>query len=204
MNAKTKALSEEARRGSPGEPRSHRSGNRSTLGRRSAQPSRGLSSRRAQSETLRGDTQEVPRTVTIRFVEAAEAELDAALGHYESESPGLGAEFLVEVISVVNRIAEFPDACQELESGFAGVASTGFRTASSIRSRRTTSSCSVWRIYTGSRKAGGLDLRRAVVSPRRAGAPPFPNPPRRAGLCRAQPWSRRTGGSCAPWSRGGG
>jgi plasmid stabilization system protein ParE len=46
--------------------------------------------------------------VTIRLVEAAEAELDAALGHYESESPGLGAEFLVEVISVVNRIAEFP------------------------------------------------------------------------------------------------
>jgi hypothetical protein len=90
--------------------------------------------------------------VTIRLVVAAEAELDAALGHYESESPGLGAEFLVEVISVVNRIAEFPDACQELESGFAGVASTGFRTASSIRSRRTTSSSSVWRIYTGSRK----------------------------------------------------
>ena len=47
--------------------------------------------------------------MTIRFVEAAEAELGAALGHYESESPG--------VTSVVNRLAEFPDAWQELESG---------------------------------------------------------------------------------------
>ena len=55
--------------------------------------------------------------MTIRFVEAAEAELGAALGHYERESPGLGAEFLVEVTSVVNRLAEFPDAWQELESG---------------------------------------------------------------------------------------
>jgi hypothetical protein len=50
--------------------------------------------------------------VTIRFVETAEAELDAALRYYEGE-PGLGAEFLTEVISVVNRIAEFPEAWQE-------------------------------------------------------------------------------------------
>jgi plasmid stabilization system protein ParE len=55
--------------------------------------------------------------VTIRFVETAEAELDAALRYYEGESPGLGAEFLTEVISVVNRIAEFPEAWQEVESG---------------------------------------------------------------------------------------
>jgi len=55
--------------------------------------------------------------VTVRFVGAAEAELDAALGYYDSESPELGAEFLAEVISVVNRIAEFPGAWQELETG---------------------------------------------------------------------------------------
>jgi toxin ParE2 len=55
--------------------------------------------------------------VTIKFVGAAEAELDEALAYYEHESAGLGAEFLAEVISVVNRIAEFPGAWQELETG---------------------------------------------------------------------------------------
>lgn len=55
--------------------------------------------------------------MTIRFVETAEAELDAALRYYERESPGLGADFLTELISAVNRIAEFPEAWQELEIG---------------------------------------------------------------------------------------
>jgi toxin ParE2 len=55
--------------------------------------------------------------VTIRFVETAEAELDLALRFYDRESPGLGAEFLTEIISVMNRIVEFPDAWQELEAG---------------------------------------------------------------------------------------
>ena len=48
--------------------------------------------------------------MTIRFVELAEAELDEAIRYYENESSGLGAEFLAEVISAMNRIAEFPKA----------------------------------------------------------------------------------------------
>ena len=55
--------------------------------------------------------------MTIRFVELAEAELDDAVRYYENESSGLGAEFLAEVISAVNRIAEFPKAWQQLETG---------------------------------------------------------------------------------------
>ena len=55
--------------------------------------------------------------MTVRFVDAAEAELDEAFRHYESESPGLGAHFLTELTIVVNRILEFPDAWQKLEGG---------------------------------------------------------------------------------------
>lgn len=53
----------------------------------------------------------------IRFVEAAEAELDATFRHYERESAGLGPDFLTELTIAVNRILEFPDAWQELELG---------------------------------------------------------------------------------------
>ncbi len=48
--------------------------------------------------------------MTIRFVELAEVELDEAIHYYEGESTGLGAEFLDEVISALNRIAEFPES----------------------------------------------------------------------------------------------
>lgn len=54
----------------------------------------------------------------VQFVEAAEAELDQAFHYYyEGELPGLGAEFLVEVSFVVDRVAEFPEAWQELVPG---------------------------------------------------------------------------------------
>lgn len=55
--------------------------------------------------------------MTIRFVDAAEGELDAAFRHYESQSPGLGADFLTELTVVVKRILEFPDAWRELDTG---------------------------------------------------------------------------------------
>jgi len=55
--------------------------------------------------------------VTIRFVEIAEAELDDAIQYYERDAPGLGEEFLAEVVLGGNRITEFPDAWQQLEAG---------------------------------------------------------------------------------------
>jgi plasmid stabilization system protein ParE len=37
--------------------------------------------------------------------------LDDAIVYYNYESPGLGDEFLTEILSVLNRIAQFPEAC---------------------------------------------------------------------------------------------
>ena len=55
--------------------------------------------------------------MTIRFVELAEAELDDAIHYYESEAPGLGDEFLAEVVLAGKRITAFPNAWQQLEAG---------------------------------------------------------------------------------------
>jgi hypothetical protein len=102
MNAKTKALSEEARRLSPDErielieepiPSIRKS---IDSGPKKRAMSRRLSSRRVQSEALRGHTQEVPTTVTIRFVEAAEAELGAALATTKVNLRGLALSFLLK------------------------------------------------------------------------------------------------------------
>jgi len=46
----------------------------------------------------------------IRFLEVAQAELDDAIEYYNYEAPGLGNEFLTEVLNVLDRIGKFPDA----------------------------------------------------------------------------------------------
>ncbi len=46
----------------------------------------------------------------IRILEAAEAELDDAVEYYNAESPGLGDEFLIEIIKSIERIKNYPDA----------------------------------------------------------------------------------------------
>jgi hypothetical protein len=46
----------------------------------------------------------------IRFLEIAEIELDDAVKLYDQESPGLGDEFLTEIIHALDRIARFPEA----------------------------------------------------------------------------------------------
>ncbi|MDM8538066.1 type II toxin-antitoxin system RelE/ParE family toxin [Desulfobacterales bacterium HSG17] len=46
----------------------------------------------------------------IRFIEPAQAELDAAVEYYNFESPGLGDQFLVEVLKAIDRISQFPEA----------------------------------------------------------------------------------------------
>jgi plasmid stabilization system protein ParE len=46
----------------------------------------------------------------IRFLEIAQIELDEAIDHYNRESPGLGDEFLTEVLQVLDRIGSFPEA----------------------------------------------------------------------------------------------
>ena len=50
----------------------------------------------------------------IKFLEEAKFELDEAIEYYESESPGLGNQFLQEVLNSLNRIANFPEAWHPL------------------------------------------------------------------------------------------
>ena len=50
----------------------------------------------------------------LSFLEAAEAELQAAMGYYNLQKPGLGQEFLAEIKATVGRIANFPEAWQPL------------------------------------------------------------------------------------------
>jgi toxin ParE2 len=53
--------------------------------------------------------------VTVRFLEIAEIELDQAINWYESQAPGLGNAFLIEVLSAVDRITRFPEAWHPLD-----------------------------------------------------------------------------------------
>lgn len=46
----------------------------------------------------------------IRFLGIAQLELDEAVEYYNSESPGLGEEFLLEVLKAIERITLFPNA----------------------------------------------------------------------------------------------
>jgi hypothetical protein len=46
----------------------------------------------------------------IKFLEVAQIELDEAIDYYNYEFPGLGDAFLTEVLSVLDRIGEFPEA----------------------------------------------------------------------------------------------
>lgn len=46
----------------------------------------------------------------IRFLDVARTELDDAIVYYNSESSGLGDEFLIEALKVLERISHFPNA----------------------------------------------------------------------------------------------
>src|SRR5256714_1941989 len=46
----------------------------------------------------------------IRLLDLAQQELDEAVEYYNVESPGLGDQFLLEVLSAFERIRQFPHA----------------------------------------------------------------------------------------------
>ena len=46
----------------------------------------------------------------IRLLEIAQIELDDSIEYYNSESDGLGDEFLVEALHAIGRIKNFPQA----------------------------------------------------------------------------------------------
>lgn len=46
----------------------------------------------------------------IRFLDIAQIELDETIYYYNYELTGLGKEFLTEILSALDRIAQFPKA----------------------------------------------------------------------------------------------
>ena len=48
--------------------------------------------------------------MNVRFLKAAQQELDSAVEYYNTESPGLGDEFLVEFLETLDRIKQHPEA----------------------------------------------------------------------------------------------
>lgn len=46
--------------------------------------------------------------MTVRFLAEAEAELDGAIAYYTAQSPGLGAQFAIEIRDGLYRIEQYP------------------------------------------------------------------------------------------------
>jgi len=52
--------------------------------------------------------------LNVGFLEAAEYELQCAMDYYNQQKQGLGHEFIAEIKTTVGRIADFPEAWQQL------------------------------------------------------------------------------------------
>jgi len=50
----------------------------------------------------------------IQLLEAAKVELDEAIDYYNHEAPGLGEDFLIEILNVLGRIDKYPEAWHPL------------------------------------------------------------------------------------------
>ena len=46
----------------------------------------------------------------VRLLDVAQQELDERVEYYNAQQPGLGDQFLLEVLSTFERIAQFPEA----------------------------------------------------------------------------------------------
>ena len=74
----------------------------------------------------------------VRFLEVARLELDEAITYYNTESAGLGQVLLLEVLSAIERIRQFPNAWHPLSAEglprrlvFHGLSRPGFQAFSS-------------------------------------------------------------------------
>jgi hypothetical protein len=54
--------------------------------------------------------------VKVCFLEIAQLELDEAIEYYNYQSPGLGNEFLAEVLRAIGRITQYPEAWHRLST----------------------------------------------------------------------------------------
>jgi len=70
----------------------------------------------------------------IRLLDVAQHELDEAIEYYNAESPGLGDQFLLEVLSAFDRIRRFPNAGIRTQKIAVAARREAFRTPSSIKS----------------------------------------------------------------------
>ncbi|NIP38054.1 MAG: type II toxin-antitoxin system RelE/ParE family toxin [Candidatus Dadabacteria bacterium] len=52
--------------------------------------------------------------MNVKFLIEAQSELDETIKYYNQELPGLGENFLTEVLSTIDRIVEFPNAWHQL------------------------------------------------------------------------------------------
>ena len=50
----------------------------------------------------------------ITFLEEAKYELEEAIEYYDLQSPGLGQQFLQEMLNTLDRVASFPQAWHTL------------------------------------------------------------------------------------------
>jgi len=46
----------------------------------------------------------------VKFLQAAQHELDDAIDYYNAQASNLGQRFLVEVLACLNRVCQYPDA----------------------------------------------------------------------------------------------
>ncbi len=53
----------------------------------------------------------------IRFLVAAQSELDEAYDWYEVQSKGLGGQLVEEILLAVRRVVVFSESCQEIAPG---------------------------------------------------------------------------------------
>ncbi len=56
--------------------------------------------------------------MTLRYLEAARIEFEAAVQHYDGQRSGLGTRFQNTVLAVVNQIIRFPESGSVLEGEY--------------------------------------------------------------------------------------
>jgi hypothetical protein len=65
----------------------------------------------------------------IRFLRYAQAELREAIQYYESQVPGLGTDFFLEVTAALDHLADFPIAWRKVDAELRHTVLASFHTA---------------------------------------------------------------------------
>jgi ParE toxin of type II toxin-antitoxin system, parDE len=90
----------------------------------------------------------------IRFLDIAQRELDEAVEYYNAESPGLGDQFLLEVLSTLQRIRQYPSAWHPFTQNTRRCQTRRFPYGVVYQILESETSSSRWPICTGSQGIG--------------------------------------------------